>query len=404
MRKIFFIVSTIGLLTLAGPGCLPIGKPVPPGPEQPVPPASSGPPLPSNETSTPPVSPALVFGTPATLSIGQSAEYGDGLVVTLKEINDSRCPKDVVCVWQGELAPLLSLNGGDLAAETALSLGTVRGLSGAAGPYAVILGDVTERTAGLTVAKPGIFAASHYDKIRLAAPLPEQQVAGPLVVTGEARGNWYFEASFPVRLLDAFGNQLAAVPAQAQGDWMTTEFVPFRAELAFAAPTTAVGTLVLVKDNPSGLPEYADEMRIPVKFSAPAGEQRRIKLYFYDSANDRDETGNVLCSRQGLSAVERDIPLSKTPIQDAIRSLLQGGLTAAERASGVSTEFPLPGVELKGASLKDGVLTLNLADPNNRTSGGSCRAGILWFQIEATAKQFPEVNSVRFLPEELFQP
>lgn len=41
---------------------------------------------------------------------------------------------------------------------------------------------------------------------------------------------------------------------------------------------------------------------------------------------------------------------------------------------------------------------------NNKTNGGSCRAGILWFQIEATAKQFSEVKQVRFLPEELFQP
>ena len=29
---------------------------------------------------------------------------------------------------------------------------------------------------------------------------------------------------------------------------------------------------------------------------------------------------------------------------------------------------------------------------------------ILWFQIEATAKQFSNVTSVRFMPEELFQP
>ena len=59
---------------------------------------------------------------------------------------------------------------------------------------------------------------------------------------------------------------------------------------------------------------------------------------------------------------------------------------------------------IKGASLKDEVLTLEFNDPNGKTVGGSCRVGILWFQIEATAKQFPEVKEVRFLPEELFQP
>lgn len=102
--------------------------------------------------------------------------------------------------------------------------------------------------------------------VRIAAPRPNAEIVSPLVVTGEARGNWYFEASFPVRLLDGNGKEIAVIPAQAQGDWMTTDFVPFRAELIFVAPNTKEGTLVLEKDNPSGLPEYADEVRIPVRF------------------------------------------------------------------------------------------------------------------------------------------
>lgn len=89
----------------------------------------------------------------------------------------------------------------------------------------------------------------------------------PLVVTGEARGTWFFEGSFPVALLDAHGNTLLQTYAQAQGEWMTEDFVPFRSELTFAAPPTATGTLLLEKDNPSGLPEHDDEFRIPVRFS-----------------------------------------------------------------------------------------------------------------------------------------
>jgi len=56
------------------------------------------------------------------------------------------------------------------------------------------------------------------------------------------------------------------VPAQAQGDWMTTEFVPFEAVLEFAVPQTEFGTLILEKDNPSGLPQNADSISIPVRF------------------------------------------------------------------------------------------------------------------------------------------
>jgi len=79
-------------------------------------------------------------------------------------------------------------------------------------------------------------------------------------------GNWYFEASFPVMIFDANGEKLGVVPAQAKGDWMTTEFVPFEATLTFDKPTTATGTLVLLKDNPSGLPENDNSISIPVSF------------------------------------------------------------------------------------------------------------------------------------------
>lgn len=136
----------------------------------------------------------------------------------------------------------------------------------------------------------------------------------------------------------------------------------------------------------------------------PEAKARTVKLYYYNPALDQDKTGNILCSRKGLVAVERKIPISKTPIQDTIKLLLLGELTDKEQAQGISTEYPLQGLSLKGALLKDGVLTLEFDDPNNKTVGGSCRVGILWFQIETTAKQFSEVQKVRFLPEELFQP
>ena len=105
------------------------------------------------------------------------------------------------------------------------------------------------------------------DKIRVSMPLPSAIVKSPLKVTGEARGTWYFEASFPVKLFDGNGKELAITPAQTESDWMTTEFVPFSATLVFDAPQTATGTLVLEKDNPSGLPENDDSVIIPVRFN-----------------------------------------------------------------------------------------------------------------------------------------
>jgi opacity protein-like surface antigen len=107
------------------------------------------------------------------------------------------------------------------------------------------------------------------DLIRIDSPRPNAVISSPLEIRGKARGTWYFEADFPIRLLDAEGNEIAVAIAQAQGDWMTEEFVPFQASLTFTAPGTPGGVLVLQKDNPSGLPENDDELVVPVLFAAP---------------------------------------------------------------------------------------------------------------------------------------
>lgn len=227
--------------------------------------------------------------------------------------------------------------------------------------------------------------------IRVTSPLPNASVKSPLVITGEARGNWYFEASFPVKILDANGKVLGQHYAEAQGEWMTTNFVPFHSTLTFSTPTTPTGTLVLEKDNPSGLPENAAEIRIPVRFENVSTQTRTIKIYKYDESKDKDASGNILCSAKGLVAVNRTIPLTNTPIQDAIREWLR-------------EEPSLSRVTLSSASLNGGVLTLTFNDPENQTGGGSCRVSILRAQIEATAKQFAGVSSVRIMPADAFQP
>lgn len=104
------------------------------------------------------------------------------------------------------------------------------------------------------------------DLIELRTPLPNTIIQSPLSVEGRARGSWFFEASFPVYLLDAAGDTVAVIPATAQGEWMTTEFVTFKTTLSFTAPASPTGTLILAKDNPSGLPEHAGELRVPIRF------------------------------------------------------------------------------------------------------------------------------------------
>ena len=106
------------------------------------------------------------------------------------------------------------------------------------------------------------------DMIQVETPIPDTYVTSPLAIRGEARGPWYFEASFPIELVDSNGIQLASGVAQAEGEWMTTAFVPFRTTLTFVPGAATSGTLILHRDNPSGLPEHDAELRIPVRFAS----------------------------------------------------------------------------------------------------------------------------------------
>jgi hypothetical protein len=103
--------------------------------------------------------------------------------------------------------------------------------------------------------------------IEVKAPLRGASVKSPLTITGNARGGWYFEASAPVELQDSKGNVIAQGHIDAQGDWMTENYVPFKATLTFPKqPAGSSGTLVLKNDNPSGDPSRGYELDIPVKF------------------------------------------------------------------------------------------------------------------------------------------
>ncbi len=95
-------------------------------------------------------------------------------------------------------------------------------------------------------------------------PFPGAVTGKQFLITGKARGTWYFEASFPVVILDKNGHVLTSGPAQALSDWMTTEFVSFSATMT--VPTSYIGkaTIVLKKDNPSGLPEYDAFISFPI--------------------------------------------------------------------------------------------------------------------------------------------
>jgi hypothetical protein len=98
----------------------------------------------------------------------------------------------------------------------------------------------------------------------LTAPLPGLTVGHIFTVTGAARGGWFFEGSLPVQVRDMNNNVVASAPAQAQGDWMTSELVPFSVTITVPTTTTGAVALVVKNDNPSGMPENEKSFEVPL--------------------------------------------------------------------------------------------------------------------------------------------
>lgn len=102
--------------------------------------------------------------------------------------------------------------------------------------------------------------------IEITSPEANAEVSFPLTIIGKARGTWYFEGSFGVRLLDNDGKELVVTFAQAQDDWTTEDFVPFTATIDSIPAGSTGGTIVFAKDNPSGLPQNDKRFEWVVSF------------------------------------------------------------------------------------------------------------------------------------------
>lgn len=93
-------------------------------------------------------------------------------------------------------------------------------------------------------------------------------VKSPLIIKGSARGSWFFEASFPVKLVDGENNIIASGIAMATANSLTEDFVPFEVKLEFNNQEKKKGVIVFKNDNPSGMLENDVYYRIPVIIDA----------------------------------------------------------------------------------------------------------------------------------------
>lgn len=221
-------------------------------------------------------------------------------------------------------------------------------------------------------------------RVRPSSPRPNAVVSSPLAVSGAARGAWFFEADFPVRLLDGGGRELAAAAARAEGEWMTEDFVAFEATLSFGPPATETGLLVLERSNPSGLAENAALVALPVRFRASAPRTRAVRVFFNRTMSDDGACDAVW-------PVARAVESSRADAEAALVELLEGP-TSAERDRGFLTSIP-GGVGLRSLRVEEGTAHADFDRTLDRAAG-SCRVLAIRAQIERTLLRLPGVDDV----------
>jgi len=244
-----------------------------------------------------------------------------------------------------------------------------------------------------------------FDLIRVNNPRPNQIIESPLLINGQARGFWFFEADFPIKLFDDNSFLLGITSARALDEWMTENFVSFSATLSFTVPSTPTGRLILEKDNPSGLPEHADELVIPVYFKeVPAASQEfmTVKIFLSDSRYVNEPYFD--CSK--TIAVERRVSKTVAVAGAAVEALLRGA-TQEEINQGFISNIN-PGVRIQKLTIEKGIAKVDFDEQLEFQVGGSCRVAAIRAQITETLLQFPTVDevviSINGRTEDILQP
>ena len=242
-------------------------------------------------------------------------------------------------------------------------------------------------------------------KIIVNLPKANETISSPLEIIGKARGYWFFEASFPVVLLDGNNKEITTVVAQAQSDpatgevnWMTEDFVDFKALLNFSKPETQNGILIFKKDNPSGLSENDEQIETPIYFKD--FQTTTIKIFFNNSKMDPEFSCNK------VFPVQRTIPKIEAIARAAIEELLKGP-TEQEKTESYLTSIN-SGVKIQKLTIKDGIARIDFDEQLEFQVGGSCRVSAIRSQITETLKQFSTVEqviiSINDRTEDILQP
>ena len=99
--------------------------------------------------------------------------------------------------------------------------------------------------------------------IHVFSPKISEAIPNPIHIQGEAAGTWFFEGVAPVAVVSEQGVIIGQGQITTQSDWMTTDLIPFVADIAYEKQVyTSKGYIIFSKSNPSG--ESAKDMYIKI--------------------------------------------------------------------------------------------------------------------------------------------
>jgi len=233
---------------------------------------------------------------------------------------------------------------------------------------------------------PGQHPAPVQPDVILTTIKANDVIISPLTIEGQAKGPWFFEASFPVQLVDASGNVLAQTAMQATEEWTTENYVHFTGQMTFDSTTSTTGKLIFHNDNPSGLPEKLKTFEVPVRFQPPT-EMMNVNVYLNNDKLDP----TIACNK--VFATPRQVPKTEAVAQAAILELLKGP-TDAERQQGYYTVIN-PNVKIQSLTIDaQGIAHIDFDQQLQAKVGGSCRVSAIRSEITETLKQFSTIKSV----------
>ena len=210
------------------------------------------------------------------------------------------------------------------------------------------------------------------------------------VIIGRAPGSWFFEGSFPVRIFDQEGDEIAALFAVTEEDWMQEGYIPFTLELRSNLIDLDEESIVVFqfeKDNPSGLDENADYAKITLTLK-PKEKAETVSFKVFFPNNKMSDMMDCTV----VFPVVREVPYTVAVGRASLEELFEG-IAETESKDGYFTNIP-EGVKIQSLSIEDGVAEVELSKELEEGVGGSCMVTSIRAQITETLKQFPTVDTV----------